>query len=85
MGNCKIHNLKTWPSYFERIVTGRKKFEARRDDRDFKIGDFLNLQEYDPNRDIYTGREITVKVTDIVHGGKFGIESGHCAMSIEKV
>ena len=42
------HDLKTWPEYFEPILTGRKTFEIRHDDRDFKTGHVLHLREWLP-------------------------------------
>lgn len=37
-------------------------FEVRRNDRDFKVGDYLVLKEYDPNTEKYSGEEITVQI-----------------------
>jgi hypothetical protein len=68
----RIHKLKTWPRYFDAILSGEKKFECRVDDRAFKVGDTLVLQEWAPLREnygckegTYTGREITKLVTFI--------------------
>ncbi|MBU2514533.1 DUF3850 domain-containing protein [bacterium] len=77
-----IHKLKTWPVYYQAVVSGQKRFEARKDDRDFKEGDVLILQEYDPKNQEYTGRQHTVKVDYILVGTAFGIEDGYCVMSI---
>lgn len=79
----KIHHLKTWPDYFEKMVSGEKTFEARKNDRDFKVGDILNLQEWDNETEQYSGRELNVKVIHILRGGIFGTKRGHCFMSIE--
>jgi len=50
------HELKTWPEYFEAIASGAKTFEIRENDRDFKVGDILVLEEYNDNSKKYTGR-----------------------------
>ena len=42
------HELKTWPEFFTETRSGRKKFELRRNDRDFRVGDQLLLKEWDP-------------------------------------
>lgn len=78
----RTHNLKCHPEYFKCIITGEKKFEVRKNDRDFQPGDLLNLQEYDP-ADGFTGREILTKTNYILFGGKFGIELGHVVMTID--
>lgn len=38
-----IHELKILPEYFEAVTSGRKQFEIRKNDRDFKVGDQLIL------------------------------------------
>lgn len=43
-----IHELKTWPRFFEAVKTGRKTFEVRRDDRGFMPEDTLKLREWIP-------------------------------------
>lgn len=78
-----IHELKTWPEYFNEVYQGRKNFEVRINDRDYKVGDELMLMEWDKIDESYTGREIYCKVTYILHGGGFGISSGYVVMSIE--
>ena len=60
------HELKCWPKFFAAIARGEKRHDLRRaKDRDFHSGDFLLLREYDPSRDVYTGRTQTVVVTYI--------------------
>lgn len=77
------HELKTWPVYFRRVCAGDKTFEVRKSDRDFQIGDFLTLKEYDPYKGEYTGKEVSAYITYILHGGAFGIQDGYCVMSIK--
>lgn len=42
-----IHALKTEPTYFGDIIDGKKAFEIRENDRNFKVGDYLALNELD--------------------------------------
>jgi len=83
------HELKTWPTFFEEVNNGKKKFEVRKNDRNFKVGDILILREYEPlmatiddSREGYTGRSIEMEVTYIVYGPQFGIRDGYCVMSL---
>lgn len=62
----KTHRLKCWPEFFEAILTGKKRFEARKNDRDFRVGDRLLLMEWDP-RSRYTDRSCIVEITGINH------------------
>lgn len=45
-----LHDLKTWPRYFQALEAGEKTFEIRRADRPFRIGDVLVLREWEPER-----------------------------------
>lgn len=46
-----VHNLKTWPRFFDMTLHGLKPFEIRTaHDRDFRVGDVLRLVEWDPRR-----------------------------------
>lgn len=79
----KTHELKTWMPFFEECVTERKKFELRKNDRNFQIGDELCLQEFDQYKQEYTGREQFFEVSYVLLGGRFGLEVGYCILGIE--
>lgn len=76
------HELKTVNPHFTDVWEGRKTFEIRKNDRDFKIGDSLILKEYDPSTDSYSGRKITCQITHILQGGEYGIDPDYCILSI---
>jgi hypothetical protein len=77
----KLHELKTWPQYFQQVIDGVKTFEYRFNDRGFREGDDLLLLEYDPIKKTYSGRHCIVSVTSVLRSFK-GIEDGYCIMSI---
>lgn len=54
----KIHELKCHPEYFEEVLSGRKPFEVRLNDRNFEVGDCVIQKEYSPHHQDYTGRII---------------------------
>lgn len=58
-----IHKLKTWPKFFHAVRGGWKTFEIRQNDRDFKAGDVLILQCFDPDTNTYNGEEEARRVT----------------------
>ena len=78
------HELKTWSSFYQAISDGFKKFEIRKNDRDFKVGDVLVLREYQPMQERYTGKSIKVRVEYILNGENFGIHIDYCVMSISR-
>jgi ASC-1-like (ASCH) protein len=57
------HDLKIHPEYYKAVVTGKKTFEIRKNDRDYHVGDKLFLNEFDPIKEEYTGRRTRVIVT----------------------
>jgi hypothetical protein len=79
----KIHQLKTWPDYFEAVFLEKKPFEVRLDDRNFQVGDVLILREYDPATGEYSGRQLARNVTYKLPGGGFGVEAGYCVLGIK--
>lgn len=83
-GAKSLHYLKTWPEYFEKIASGEKTFEVRKNDRDFKVGNWLLLREWDPIEGEYTGDWDVKKVDYILKGGEFGIHEDFVVMSISE-
>ena len=88
-----VHELKTWPEYFEQVKNGNKPFDVRKNDRYFSEGDELLLKEYVPkgyyedglNDDKYTGRILHRKVSYILQGSQFGIQEGFVVMGLQVV
>lgn len=60
----KTHELKITPEYFKDVVSGRKTFEVRLNDRNYKLRDNLLLREYKDGE--YTGRKITKRIIYIL-------------------
>ena len=85
MKKTNTHELKTWPEYFNELLSGNKTFEVRKNDRDFKIGDILLLNEYDPENNKYTGRQTGFTISYILNGGNFGIEKEFCVLGIKPI
>lgn len=75
-----IHAVKQKPGYFEDVLCGRKTFEVRQNDRDYREGDLLALNEYDENG--YTGRCCLAKIDYILDDEKYCRE-GYVIMSIK--
>jgi hypothetical protein len=93
-----VHELKTWPAFFQPQADGVKTFEIRKDDRRprYAVGDVLHLREYIPARlgddeygcvshfaPEYTGRECFRRVTYIARDPEGEIVPvGLCVMSV---
>lgn len=76
-----IHDLKTWPEYFEEVLSENKPFEVRLNDRDYKVGDVLNLREWE---NVYSGRVVSVLVTYVLSDERF-VKPGYVVMGIKQI
>lgn len=79
------HELKIWKEFIPDIVSGKKTFEVRKDDRGFNVGDLLTLHGFDNKTQQYTGAVIVARVTYKLPGGSFGIQEGYCVLGINAV
>ncbi len=81
----KVHELKTWPQQFAAVNAGIKRWELRRNDRDFETGDLLYLREYNNESDEYTGHHVLAEVLSVMHDFDVpeGLPSGFVIMDID--
>jgi len=86
------YNVKSWVPFFQAFKTGAKKHDMRDlKDRNYKVGDILNLQEYDPFTGTYTGDEMLMKITYITSRetpcafSSAALDSNYCILSLEPV
>lgn len=71
------HNLKIHRQHFGTVQLGLQTAELRLNDRDFKVGDWLILNEWDNG---YTGQQVARKVAHIADVGD--IAEGYVLMSM---
>jgi hypothetical protein len=82
---AREHDLKTWPAPFREVRSGAKRFEIRKNDRDYRVGDTLRLREWSDVACVYTGPEVSARVTYLLAGAdaeQFGCAPGYCVMGI---
>lgn len=73
----KKYIIKILPEYFKEVKSGRKKFEIRKDDRDYEVGDTVQLAEYDGQR--FTGDSIEVQISYVLRDcQQYGLTEGWC-------
>jgi len=78
-----IHELKTWSQYYAAVESGAKKFELRKDDRGFNVGDVLVLTEVNSVDLRPTGRQCQRVIEYIVRDCEpFGLKKGFCILGI---
>jgi hypothetical protein len=72
----KIHTVKSWSMFFRDIITGERTSDIRLNDRRYEVGDQLQLLEFDPVAQTYTGRTALVNITYMQNN-----KSNPCAIS----
>lgn len=73
----EIHKLKSWTMFYKDIESGERTSDIRcTDDRRFKVGDIMELNEFDPVKFEYTGRVQRCEITYIQTN-----KSNPCAIS----
>lgn len=80
----KKHLLKIYPMYFKEILWNKKTFEIRKNDRDYKVGDILVLQEFDAASQEYTGNKLEVEVTYLLQNTDY-LQEGYVCMGIKRL
>lgn len=78
--NGRRHELKSWPEHFDPLFRGAKTSELRRNDRDFKVGDWIVFREWSPQGWLseggYSGRHCGRLVTHILTAEDLGTIGG---------
>lgn len=77
-----IHQLKLQTTYFSDVLSGKKTFEIRKNDRGFQEQDLLALNEFDAEKECYTGRSCLVYVDYILDDEEY-TNRGYVVMSIK--
>lgn len=88
MTTYKRHILKCWPKYFAAIACGDKMFEVRKNDRDFQVGDWVDLREWLPDEQKETGHFLTVEITYMFIGDAavgLVLPEGLCVLGLRRV
>ncbi len=84
----KKHRLFIFKRFFEQQVSGQKNYELRKLDRDYQVGDEIELSEIDPEDllggAMSTGNGCYVKITSILSNFK-GLEPGYGILGTELI
>jgi hypothetical protein len=73
----RVHYAKSWSKFFKDIITGDRLADLRfNDDREFRVGDYLCLGEWDPLNLEWTNRACLLRITYIQRN-----DGNPCALS----
>lgn len=83
----KLHELKIDTKYYNDVLSGKKNFEVRKNDRDYAVGDLLSLNEVVKDKfshlPIYTERRLLVEITYILNDPTY-CKDGYVIMGIKE-
>ena len=82
------HRLKTIQPYFDDVKNGIKKFELRKNDRNYEVGDTLILEEWLDTGNVltsyYSGQVIRKNVIYVLKNRpQFGLQTDYCILGFE--
>ena len=85
----KIHELKIHLKYYKDILSGTKRFEWRKNDRDFQVGDIIQFRIL--GKTLF-GREHSILGNDLFQityvlkdVPELGLPEGYCVLSIKQL
>lgn len=79
-----VHELKTLQPYFDDVINGKKTFDVRKNDRNFKVGDELILREYDREAKSYSGKSVHMEITYILDDPEY-CKNGYVILGIVSI
>jgi hypothetical protein len=87
------HELKTDPDVFQKTWNNKKRFEIRKDDRNYQEGDILFLRETEYTGEqmkvgyplFYTGFSLKVRVDYKLPTGSYGLLKGWTVLSVTQI
>lgn len=75
----KVHEVKLAAMYYDDVKDGKKTFELRKNDRNYKEGDKLHMLEFKDSR--HTGRTISADIVYLLEEYT-GLTEGYCILGI---
>lgn len=83
-----VHTLKILPKYYKDVISGKKTFEIRKNDRSFQLDDILALKEWVEEqteiglKGYYTGSMVFAKITYIFDNPDY-LKEGYVILGID--
>lgn len=81
------HRIKLNPIYFDRIISGQKTFEVRKNDRDYQVGDRLSMYPYHgPGvKFSHPGMEERNIEAEVTYISTFEQQNSYCVLGIKLI
>ena len=78
-------SFKIKTKFFVDVELGKRNFDVRLNDRDYRINDLIVLHEVKESLSGLqeTGKRVSREITSLMYGGTYGIVKGYVIMSIK--
>lgn len=76
------HEIKCWTEKFARVQSGQKRFEIRKNDRDYQVGDILVIREFNQPRGEYCDYSAPIRAK-VVYIDSFEQKDGYVVLGIQ--
>ena len=78
------HTIKIFSDLYPRVKSGEKRFEIRKDDRNYQCGDTVSLICFDPKTNTENELDaLDFRIGFVLRGGQYGLEPGYVAFQLE--
>lgn len=77
-----IHQKKILEKYANAKKNYLKPWEIRKNDCNYKVGDWIQFIVIDDETKEPTGATYSSQIKYILHGGEYGLEKGYCIMTL---
>ncbi len=79
----RTHHLKCDPAPYVQVAQGLKTYEIRKFDRDYVVGDYLVLAEFDRQTRQYSGQKVRAKIVAMTPPGNYDMPENIGVLGIE--
>jgi hypothetical protein len=83
----QTHRVKLNTKFFDRVISGQKTFEIRKNDRDYQVGDRLSMYPHHEPKITFTypGMERRNIEADITYMSTFEQKEGYVVLGIKVI
>jgi uncharacterized protein DUF3850 len=78
------HSVKCWTQYYGAIRDNIKRFDLRKDDRGYEVGDKVIFEEFKHGVGEYTGKTVERRIAYILRDFD-GLMPGYCILGLKAV
>ena len=81
------HNIKLLSEFCDDVYTGKKTFEIRYNDRDYKVGDKVRFTPISTQGEIvkHPIKDRVYEITYILSNSTWGLQEGYIVFSIKEI